>query len=410
VGSLSTADATSLADRLGQLQGQWLARLDEELPAALDLRNRLHAAPELSGQEHMTAAAVEQAMELELEVVAGTGRVGRIGPEDGPAVLLRGELDGLPVSEETGSAFASTNGCMHACGHDVHLAALAAVVRAARTLDLPVGLVPLLQPREETYPSGALDFVHSDAFDRLKVRAAVGAHVHPSIPLGAVATGEGVVNAAADEIEIQLHGQGGHGAYPHHAVDPVAAASHIVLALPELVRRTVSPMRPATISVGHLQAGEASANVLPGSARILATMRTTDEGDRRRVQEQVRRLVEHQAAAFGLGAEVTVTAGEPVLFNDPDLVTHIDRWLDAVTAEVTEPMRSLGADDFSYYADLVPSVMCFVGVRTEGVGTTPPLHHPRFLPTDEAVSHVARAMVCGYLGAAEGLLALGSQS
>lgn len=286
MGLPNSSHVTGRDAALAELQERWLARVHAELPAAADLRRRLHAAPELSGEEHATAATVATELELELEVVAGSGRIGRLGPEQGPAVLLRGELDGLPLTEQTGAAFASTNGHMHACGHDVHLAALVAVVRAAKTLDLPVGLVPLLQPREETYPSGALDVVRSDAFDRLQVRAAVGAHVHPSIPFGAVATGEGVVNAAADEIEIRLHGQGGHGAYPHHAVDPVAAASHIVLALPELVRRTVSPMRPATISVGHLQAGEASANVLPGSARILATMRTTDEGDRTRFRNR----------------------------------------------------------------------------------------------------------------------------
>lgn len=399
-GTLPAAVLDGVRPDLDALRTRWLAALDHELPGALALRARLHTSPRLSGDEEDTAAAVEEASGIPMERAAGTGRVGRVGP-DGPSVLLRAELDALPVTEATGAAYASTDGTMHACGHDVHLAALVAVVRAARDLVLPVGLVPVLQPREETYPSGARDVVESGVLARYGVAAAVGAHVHPGVVPGTVATGAGVVNAAADEIEIVLRGRGGHGAYPHHAADPVAAMSHVVLALPELVRRTVSPMQPAALSVGHVQAGRPSANVLPSEARILATMRTTDPHDRVQIQEQVRRLARSQAEAFGVSAEVTVTAGEPVLYNDPALVQLLDRWLLRGGAEPTEPMRSLGADDFSYFGELVPSVMSFVGVTVAGHRTPPPLHHPEFLPTDGAVRDVARALVAGWLAGAE---------
>jgi amidohydrolase len=379
----------------------WCQALLDEIDGAITLRHRLHARPSLSGEEEPAALVLEEALGIPMERTAVTGRVGRVGPGDGPAVLLRAELDALPVREATGAAYASLDGHMHACGHDVHQAALVAVVRAARHLDLPVGLVPLLQPREETYPSGAKDAVDSGVLSRYAVSAAIGAHVHPTVPLGTVATGAGVVNAAADELEIVLRGRGGHGAYPHHAADPVAAVAHVVLALPEVLRRTVSPMRPSTLSVGHLQAGRASANVLPSEARLLATMRTTDARDRRRIQEEVRRMATSQAAAFGLEAEVTVTAGEPVLFNDPDLVERMDRWLERAGVEVTEPMRSLGADDFSFFGEVVPSVMSFVGVQVAGHDEPPPLHHAQFLPTDDAVLQVATALMSGYLAAAE---------
>ncbi|WP_202619114.1 M20 metallopeptidase family protein [Ornithinimicrobium cavernae] len=399
---MSAPHTASSSAVLTELHRRWLAALEPELPGALQLRRQVHADPHLSGLEEPTAQVVEAALGVPMEPVALTGRAGRVGPPEGPSVLLRAELDALPVREATGVSFAAQSGRMHACGHDVHLAALVAVVRAAAHLDLPLGLVPLLQPREETYPSGAQDVVASGLLAREQAVAAIGAHVHPGVPPGQVATGAGVVNAAADEIEIVLTGNGGHGAYPHRATDPVSALGHIVLGLPEVVRRTVSPMHPAAVSVGHVQAGEASANVLPSEARLLATMRTTDARDRAVVPEQVRKLAEHQAKAFGVVAEVRITAGEPVLYNDPDLVDLVDAWLEHAGLEPTEPMRSLGADDFSFFGEVVPSVMCFVGVRVAGHDEEPPqLHHPRFLPVDDAVGDVARALIAGYLAAVE---------
>lgn len=400
--SLTTARTTAPA--LVDLRRRWVDLVREEAGAAIELRHRLHAQPCLSGAEEPAAALIEHALGIPMERIAETGRIGRVGPEGGSSVLLRAELDALPLTEATGVDWTSTNGVMHACGHDVHQAALVAVVRAARALDLPTGLVTLLQPREETYPSGARDCVESGALGRYGVAAAIGAHVHPSVPPGTVATGAGVVNAAADQIEIMVRGRGGHGAYPHRAADPVAAIAHIVLAMPELVRRTVSPMRPAVMSVGHLQAGEPSANVLPSEARVLATLRTTTAADRSRIQDEVRRLATCQAEAFGLSAEVTITAGEPVLYNDPDLVERMDDWLVRGGLQVTEPMRSLGADDFSYFGERVPSVMSFVGVTVDGHPHPPELHHAEFLPTDAAVLDVADTLVAGYLAVAERLL------
>lgn len=388
---------------LAQLLERWMAGVEDQLATALELRRAVHASPRLSGDEEETARQVEDALDLPLQRIAETGRIGRIGPAEGASVLLRAELDALPVAEETGADFAATNGAMHACGHDVHLAALVAVIRAARALELPLGLVPFLQPREETYPSGARDAVESGLLDSLGVACAIGAHVHPAVPPGQVATGAGVVNAAADELRITLTGRGGHGAYPHEASDPVAALGHTLLALREIPRRHVSPMRPTTLSVGHISAGAESANVLPTEARVLATLRTTDDADRQVLLRAVQRSVAAQAEVFGVSSEVEVVAGEPVLSNDAQLVAHMDRWLERAGVQPTEPMRSLGADDFSYLGQEVPAVMCFVGVTVEGRAEPLPLHSSAFLPTERAVLDVARAMVCGYLGAVERL-------
>ena len=164
-----------------ELLDNWLDRLRAQLPAAHALRRAIHANPRVSGDEQATTDAIAQAMGIELDPVAETGAITRLGPTTGPSVALRGELDALPVKEETGVEWASTSGAMHACGHDVHLAALTAVVRAAVDLDLPYGLVPFLQPREETYPSGAQDIKNSGRFADLQVAHAIGAHVHLSL-------------------------------------------------------------------------------------------------------------------------------------------------------------------------------------------------------------------------------------
>lgn len=173
-----------------------------------------------------------------------------------------------------------------------------------------------------------------------------------------------------------------------------------------MVRRTVSPLRPAIISIGTLSAGEGAANVLPAHARIFATMRTTDPADRATLFRAVRDMAERTAEAYGTTATATRIDGEPALINDPELASGADDWLARLGIDGAEPMRSLGADDFSYFCNAVPSLMLFVGVETPGQHPQPALHHPRFLPEDDAVDLVARALMAGYLAAAERVLGI----
>lgn len=386
---------------LDDLGAAWLAALGRELPAAAELRRRIHADARVSGCERPMADLVAEAVGAAFERAADTGGVARFGPQEGACVLVRAELDALPVRERTGVGWACDTGAMHACGHDVHLAALAALLRAARGLELPVGLLAVLQPREETYPSGAQDLREAGLLERWDVARAVGAHVHPGVPRGGVATGPGPVNAASSEIEIVVRGAGGHGAYPHRARDVAAAVSGIVLALPELVRRAVDPLAPALVSVGTIVVGEGSANVLPGEGTIRAMLRTMRPGDDKRVVEAVRRFAAGHAAGLGAEAQVEWTVGEPVLANDAELVRAFEDRLPGLGLEAAAPMRSLGADDFSFFAEAVPSIMCFVGVDSAGPEPGASLHDPTFLPDDDAVARVARAMLGGYLAAVE---------
>lgn len=396
----------STSARLADLATHWNGALERELPAARHLRRELHADPRLSGQEHAATERLIRALSdrLSFESAADAGAIGRLGPASGPTVALRAELDALPVGEQSGAPFASTNGAMHACGHDVHQAALVALLRAAEGIELPVGLIALLQPREESYPSGALDLVQAGMLERFEIAHVVAAHVHPGVQEGAVAAGAGFINAAADEIEIRIDGRGGHAAYPHEADDTVAALAHIALAIPEVVRRTVNPLRPAMISIGTMTAGEGAANVLPASALILATMRTTAPGDRAVLFGAVERMAQRVAESFGARAVVRRTEGEPALINDAHLATGASTWLARLGIEGAEPMRSLGADDFSYYGERVPSLMMFAGVRTVDREPQPGLHHPGFLPDEGAVDLVARALMAGYIAAAEQIL------
>ncbi|QBE50342.1 M20 metallopeptidase family protein [Leucobacter triazinivorans] len=368
---------------------RFFAAVAEEIPEALQLRRQLHRAPCISGEEGPTRDLVLQALgSPEWDPVADTGGLVRIGPSDGPAIALRAELDALPILEETGAAFASTNGAMHACGHDVHIAAAVAVARAAQRVALPVALLLILQPREEAYPSGARDICESGLLEQHGVREVFGAHVHPRVPAGGIAIGEGAVNAAADEFGIAVRGIGGHAAYPHHARDPIVALAAVIGAMQMILNRRIDPMHPAVLSFGTIHAGSA-ANVIPSEARARGSMRTMHPRDRAFLHTEIPRVASEVAAAHGCSAEVEIISGEPVLYNHPEMSRSLMRALEGRAVRVVEPMRSCGADDFSYYTERLPGVMMFVGVaRSEH---EPALHTSAFLPGDEAVSDIAMA-------------------
>lgn len=368
---------------------RFFAAVAQELPGALQLRRRLHRAPCISGDEGPTRDLVLAELGSPAwDPVAETGGLVRIGPSDGPAIALRAELDALPIAEETGASFASVNGAMHACGHDVHIAAAVAVARAAQRVELPVALLLILQPREEAYPSGARDICESGLLEQHGVREVFGAHVHPRVPAGGVAVGEGAVNAAADEFGITVRGIGGHAAYPHHTRDPIVAMAAVIGAMQMIVNRRINPMHPAVLSFGTVNAGSA-ANVIPSEAHARGSIRTMDPDDRAFLHAELSKVASEVAAAHGCTADVAIISGEPVLYNHPEMSRALSRALEDRGVQIVEPMRSCGADDFSYYTERLPGVMMFVGV---GRGEDEPaLHTSTFLPREEAVSDIAMA-------------------
>jgi len=374
------------------------AGVASQLADAVLLRHELHADPEPSGSEHRTAARVAAALgDSDAATVAGPGRILRIGPEAGPCIAIRAELDALPILEQTGAPWASRTGAMHACGHDVHMAALVAVARAARAVHreagLPAALLAVLQPREEAPPSGALDIVASGLLEAEQPRAVIAVHLQHQLPAGTVAAPAGTVNAASDDFEIRVEGTGGHAGYPQLAADPVLALCQTVVALQQIVSRRTDPTHAAVVSVGALEAGQA-ANVIPPAAVARGTLRALDQSDRAGLHKALHEIVEHTCLAHGCRGTVTIDEGEPALVNDERLATASWPRLREAGFAVDTSFRSCGADDFSYYARCAPTLMIFLG--TGGPVT---LHDPRFLPDDAMVGQVASAMLAGYLGA-----------
>lgn len=370
--------------------------MTRQLPFAAALRRQIHAAPEVSGSESATADLVAEAIGAEsVRTVAGTGRIIRIGPA-GPAVAVRAELDALPIREATGASFAASNGAMHACGHDVHLAAMAAFARACRSVELPTAVLLVLQPREESSPSGALDILQAGLLDEAEVDTVIGAHVHHAIPAGSVSVGRGVVNAASDEFEIVVRGRGGHAAYPHLLRDPIAALANVMVALSQVVGRRIDPMHGALITIGSVTAGTRP-NVIPDVATARGSIRAMEQVERQLLRTELQQTVSQVASAHGCEGTVSIIEGEPTLVNDPALNDAVVPLLGSLGLTVSEPMRSCGTDDFAHFAVRFPALMIFVGVADPAdLGEV--LHSPRFLPADESVSHVARAMLAGYAG------------
>jgi len=391
--------ASSLAVWFGRLADAVL----EEVPDAVRLRRRLHADPRLSGQEEDTAAAVVAALGAgEGRASAVTGRVVRVLPGSAPTVALRAELDGLAVTEATGVSWAAPGGVMHACGHDVHLAALVAVCRAIRRTGGPAPVLAVLQPREEGEPSGGRDVADSGVLDEEDVGAVVAVHVQPQLPAGVVAATHGPVNAAVDDFTITVRGRGGHGAYPHTTIDPVLALASVVVALRAHVLSRVDPVVGAVLAVTQLDAGSAF-NVVPDTARARGGLRTMRPEDRTILHAAIEEVARHTAAAHGCTAVVEIRVSDPVLCNDPELAMAAVPWLKRGGAEVDDTFRSFGSDDFAHFCTARPGLMLFLGVdggEPDAAGKRPGLHSPRFLPDDDTVRDAALALLAGYLGAA----------
>ncbi|WP_431837570.1 M20 metallopeptidase family protein [Cellulomonas sp. Y8] len=355
------------------------------LPDTAALRHALHRTPEIGLDLPRTQALVLEALEpLGLEVRTGTGLSSVVavlrGARPGPAVLLRADMDALPVTEETGEPFASeVPGAMHACGHDLHVAGLVAAARllAARREEIAGSVVLMFQPGEEG-DHGARRMIEEGVLDAAgeRVVAAYGLHVLSAIlPTGAITSRPGTLLAAADTVHVTVHGRGGHGSMPHLAQDPVPVAAEIVLALQAMVTRQFDVFDPVVVTVGRIEAGTTD-NVIPAEARIEATVRTFSEAVHGVVPERVARVCEGVAAAHGLSVTVDYQRGYPVTSNRPEEVARLARLAAGLFGErsyVDAPQPLAGSEDFSYVLQEVPGTYL-------GVGATPADADPRTAP------------------------------
>jgi amidohydrolase len=360
-----------------------LADAGAVLEDVVALRRELHRRPELGLDLPVTQARVLESLGgLPLTVATGTGLTSVVadldGDRPGPTVLLRGDMDALPMPEDTDVEFRSeVDGAMHACGHDTHTAMLVGAARllADRRGELAGRVRFFFQPGEEGHggarialDEGLLDAGAAGAPGGEPVTWAFAIHQSPSIPSGVLATKGGPLLASADEFRVVVRGRGGHASMPHHANDPVPVACEVVQALQVWVTRRVDVFTPAVITVGRIRAGTVS-NVIPETATLDGTIRSVTPRVRDDAQAAVQRVATHVAAAHDMRAEVEVTPGYPVTVNHDDAAGDVlatARWLVGDLA-LAMPDPVMGAEDFSYILERVPGAMAFLGTRPPGV-------------------------------------------
>lgn len=381
------------------------AEAREILDDLVDLRRTLHRWPELGNDLPVTRETVLGALEglpLDLTLHETTSGIAAVlnGGKPGPTVLLRGDMDALPMPEDTGLDFASNvDNCMHACGHDTHTAMLVGAARllSARKADLPGRVLFMFQPGEEGFAGarfmldeGLLDLdPHPVDGSDSPVTGAFAMHITSALPVGWVSSKQGAVMASSDQMTITITGKGGHASQPHYTLDPIPVACEIVQALQMMVTRRVDAFDPAVVTVGRIMAGTTS-NVIPETAEILGTIRAVSERTRRKVHDGIRRVAEGIAAAHEMTAEVRIPDGYPVTKNSDDyadLALDVARGLLGGDQVVRLPHPVMGAEDFSYVIERVPGAMMFLGGTPldQNPATAAPNHSNRVMFDEDAM-------------------------
>ncbi|WP_066297126.1 M20 metallopeptidase family protein [Arthrobacter luteolus] len=373
------------------------------LPELVALRRALHREPEVGLHLPKTQERILDALDgLGLEITTGSSlsSVTAVlrGGEDGPAVLLRGDMDALPVEELTDLKYASTNGAMHACGHDMHVAGLVGAARllAAQQRDLSGSVVFMFQPGEEG-DGGAGLMIDEGVLEAAGERpvAAYGIHVRPG-PLGVFRTKPGTLMAGANELRITVHGSGGHGSQPHNALDPVPALVEIAAALQVMATRKFSVFDPIVLTVTQLEAGRAI-NVIPDSARLGASVRTLSAESVDRLIVETKALADGIAAAHGCTAEVSFEILYPMTENDPSRTFEAMRELRELFGEdrvIQSRDPLMGSEDFSLVLQKIPGAFLFLGATPPDMdpATAAWNHSPRVLFDDSVLADQAAAL------------------
>jgi len=361
-------------------------------PRLIEIRRHLHSHPELSGQEYHTSAYVAGVLSSSgvhvREAVGKTGVVGEVRGHgsDRRLLAIRTDMDALPINERTGLEFTSrSTGIMHACGHDVHttVGLGTAMVLAELASQLPGNVRLLFQPAEET-AQGASWMIADGVMEN--VSAILSLHVFPSIPAGKVGIRYGALTAAADELEITIIGESGHGARPHEAIDAIWIAAQVITTLQQAISRTQNPLRPAVLSIGQISGGRAP-NVIADQVKLLGSVRSLHPETRTNLPGWIERIVANICHSYGAQYEMSYRPGVPGVQNNIGLSQILqtaaeEAWGSDRVLVLTEP--SLGAEDFSRYLEHAPGAMFRLGVGYED-RTNYPLHHPQFEVNEAAI-------------------------
>ncbi len=392
-------------------RSDWNGAAEAELADVIDLRRAIHADPEIGLHCTRTAAKLKAALAgLPLELREGPSTSGfvailrgggaRGAGSNGRTVLLRGDMDALPMEEETGLPFASkVKGAMHACGHDAHSAMLVGAARAlcARRDSLAGTVVFMFQPGEEGY-HGARCMIEDGLLDAPAPDAAFALHIWPTVAAGTVVGRAGPMMASTDTLHATITGRGGHAALPHDCLDPVPVACEIVLALQTFLARQVPVGDPAVLTIAQIHAGSAH-NVIPGKVEIDGTLRTLSEATRATMRAAFTRIVENIAAAHGCVGEARIDPGYPVTVCDPRAAAMMERAANALAGTrggwQAMPAPMMGAEDFAYVLQRVPGAMAFIGTAPRGIdpASAPPVHNTK-MTIDEDILALGVALHC----------------
>lgn len=382
-----------------------MSAAEEHAAHLVQLRRAIHRRPELGLETEETTRLVERELDrlgIAHVRLAGTGVAGYLGRDrPGLALILRGDMDALPLQEDNDLPYRSEiPNRMHACGHDIHTAAVlgAAALLKAREADLPQPVVLMFQPGEEG-PGGALPMIRDGILADPAVGAAVMIHCDSTLPAGTVGFKGGLAMAAADEFQLTVIGKGGHGAHPDRGVDALLVASQIVVLAQSLVSRMTNPTEPAVLTFATVQGGWRH-NILADRVELTGTIRTFTPERRRGIEQELLRLATHVAEGSGARVELAIRHGYPPLFCD-EALTEVARQsaVGVVGADHAVVLRepSTGAEDFSYVAALVPATHCHLGVRAPTLAATPEgmgLHSARFIADEDAIP-VGAAVLAG---------------
>lgn len=367
-------------------------RLEKEVVA---IRRDLHMYPELSGKEERTSSIVSKYLDdLGLEIRRCKKNYGVIGllrgEKTGPTVALRADMDALALEEKTGLPFSSkVDGVMHACGHDVHTAILmgtAAVLTAIRS-ELKGNALFLFQPSEEFFPGGALGMIDEGALDDPKPDAIFSLHTHP-VPVGRVCIIAGPIIGAVSTMSLRIFGRGGHFSKPHLAVDPIVAASHVVVALNSMMTRKVDPMDSAVLTFGMIQGGTRD-NIIGDMVVLRGNIGSLDEGLCKSLMEELEKVVKGITEGMGATYKLRYIHGYPTTRNNPEMAEYVRNISSHVVGQqnVLSCTPVLGGEDFSFFLQRVPGAMFFLGTQNPEKEAVPIMNHdPRFNPDERAIS------------------------
>jgi amidohydrolase len=367
------------------------------------IRKHIHQHPELSFEEYETMKYVSQKLTdwgIEHQTgIAGTGIVGFIRgkhAKDEPHVVLRADLDALPILEQNQTDYVSkVDGVMHACGHDVHTSVLLGAAKILKKLenelDYPVQL--LFQPGEEKAPGGASLMIAAGALEFNPVRSIYGLHVFPEMNAGSVGFREGLYMASCDEIHFEIQGKGGHAALPENCIDPIAAGAQLVAGLKNYIQERKKDTVPFVLSIGHFEAIGAT-NVIPDKAILKGTFRTMDEEWREKALIMIQEFTNSVAEKTGTKIDLNIVRGYPFLVNNPEVTSEQRQRAQALlgSEHVKELELRMTAEDFSFYSHQVPACFFRLGVRNEEKGIVYGVHHPRF-DIDEKALNIGMQMM-----------------